>query len=128
MVRLTTLGNSIEATLLQHKLELEGIESFLTNENISTMLPHLQGILGHGVQVMVREEDYPKAKEILDTHQNESKILKCPHCGSENIGFGMRGKNRIRDRIVIVFSFLFAAAVGNIKNKYYCKDCNESFV
>ena len=127
MIRLTTVANSIDATLLQHQLEMGGIDSFLANENVSTMSPHLNAILGHGVQIMVREEDYQEAKEILVTYQDQSKIIKCPHCGSENIGFGMRGKNRIGDKLLILFTLIVPMPIGNVKNKYYCKDCKESF-
>jgi len=128
MIRLTTVSNSIDANLLQHRLASEGIKSFLTNENISTLLPHLNGILGHGIQIMVSETEYEKAKEILIAKQNEDQILKCPHCGSLNIGFGMRGKNRIGDQFLIILSMIIALPMGNIKNKYYCKDCKEVFV
>ena len=75
---------------------------------------------------MVSETDYVKAREILTIAENEKKI-KCPNCGSLNVGFGIRGKNRIGDRLLIILSALFAMPMGNIKNKYYCKDCNNDF-
>jgi hypothetical protein len=127
MTRLTTVSNSIDATLLQHRLERAGIRSFVTNENISAMLPHFNGILGQGIQVMVGEEDYEKARAILAIHGNAMQVEKCPFCGSTNIGFGMRGKNRWGDRILVFISLLFAVPFGNIKNKYYCKACKEDF-
>ena len=127
MRRLTTVSNSIEATFLQHALEMEGIDSFITNEYTSTMLPHLDGMLGHGIQIMVRETDYEKAKGILTAKQNESQTRACPHCGSLDIGFGMKGKKRLLDRLLIFLSVIAAIPMGNIKNKYYCKDCGEDF-
>jgi hypothetical protein len=92
------------------------------------MLPHLNGMLGHGIQVMVREVDYEKAKELLDRKEHDEKILKCPNCGSSNIGFGVRGKRRMKDLLLIFLSLVFTIPMGNIKNKYYCKDCQETFV
>ena len=124
MIRLVTVSNSIEATLIQQRLEMEAIESFTTNEHITTLLPHLSGILGHGIQIMVREDQYQKAKEILGKSE---KTPECPECGSKNIGYGMRGKQRFGDRLLIFLSVLFAMPMGNIKNKYYCKDCNNAF-
>lgn len=103
---------------------MEGIESFTTNEHITTLLPHLNGILGHGIQIMVREDQYQKAKEILGKNE---RALECPECGSKNIGYGMRGTQRLGDRFLIFLSVLFAMPMGNIKNKYYCKDCNNAF-
>jgi hypothetical protein len=127
MKRLTTVSNSIEATFLQHKLESEGIVSFLANENTGTMLPHLHGMLGHGIQIMVRDIDYEKAKQILTAREIAERIVKCPNCGSSHIGFGMAGKTRIGDRLLIFFSLIIGIPMGNIKNKYYCKDCKEVF-
>ena len=127
MKRLTTVSNSIEANLLRHRLEMEDIDSFATNEHTSTMLPHLYGMLGHGIQVMVREADYERAKEILAEIENEKVVRRCPNCGSSNIGFGVRGKRRLGDRLLIFISAIAGVPMGNIKNKYYCKNCNEDF-
>jgi hypothetical protein len=125
MKRLTTVTNSIDATFLQHRLDQEGIVSFVTNENISSLLPHFDGILGNGIQIMVREEDFEDAKHILQEQQNSKQPKVCPNCGSSNIGFGLRGKDRIGDKVLIFFSLMFAIPMGNIKNKHYCKNCKE---
>ena len=127
MRRLTTVSNSIEATFLQHMLEREGIHSFVTNEHTSTMLPHFFGMLGHGIQIMVDDADYDSAKEILNTKQNESQARTCPSCGSQNIGFGMKGKKRVGDHLLIFLSLIAGVPMGNIRNKYYCKHCGEDF-
>lgn len=127
MRRLTTVSNSIEATFLQHALDMEGINSFITNEHSSTMLPHLYGMLGHGIQITVKEADYEKAKEILTAKQNEDRIRTCPNCGSSDIGFGMKGKKRLGDWLLILISLIVAAPRGNIRNRYYCKDCGKDF-
>lgn len=128
MKRLTTVSNSIDATFLQNRLEQDEIVSFTTNENISALLPHFDGMLGNGVQIMVREEDFEKAKQLLESYQKQNEVTACPHCGSSNIGFGMRGKNRIGDKLLIFVSLITAIPMGNIKNKYYCRDCKEDFI
>ena len=127
MKRLTTVSNSIDATFLQHRLEMEDIDSFATNEHTSTMLPHLYGMLGHGIQIMVREDDYKRAKEILTETEKEKVIRECPNCGSSNIGFGVRGKSRVGDRLLIFLSAMAGVPMGNIRNKYYCRNCKEDF-
>lgn len=127
MRRLTTVSNSVEATLLQHVLELEGIDSFITNEYTSTLLPHLYGMLGHGIQVMVKDDDYEKAKEILAREVDAREVKTCPNCGSSDIGFGVRGKKRFGDRLLIFISLIAGVPMGNIKNKYYCKNCGQDF-
>lgn len=84
-------------------------------------------MLGHGIQIMVRETDYEKAKGILAAKGNENQIRTCPNCGSSEIGFGMKGKRRLGDRLLIFLSLIAAVPMGNIRNKYYCKDCGEDF-
>jgi len=63
--RLLTSSSLSEAHIIQGKLDSEGIDCFLTNENISSLLPINNSML-LGVQVFVKETDYQKAYEILN--------------------------------------------------------------
>ena len=127
MRRLTTVINSIDASFVQHALDEEGIKSFITNEHTSTMLPHLYGVLGHGIQIMVTDTDFERAKEILRLQGAEIKVSKCPNCGSSDIEFGMKGKQRLGERLLIFFSLIAGVPMGNVKNKYYCRHCGHDF-
>ncbi|GGJ99083.1 MULTISPECIES: putative signal transducing protein [Parabacteroides] len=60
-VYLATLDNDFQATLLSDLLRNDGIESFLKNEIISSVL----NIPGFQIEIYVMEKDYEKAKEIL---------------------------------------------------------------
>ena len=60
-VYLATLDNDFQATLLSDLLRNDGIESFLKNEIISSVL----NIPGFQREIYVMEKDYGKAKEIL---------------------------------------------------------------
>lgn len=60
-VYLATLDNDFQATLLSDLLRNDGIESFLKNEIISSVL----NIPGFQIGIYVMEKDYEKAKEIL---------------------------------------------------------------
>lgn len=64
-VRIKSCIDSFEANIIKGKLENEGIECFLTNENLSTLLPHHFMSEISGVQVLVDEENVEKALEIL---------------------------------------------------------------
>lgn len=128
MRRLTTVRNSVEATLLQQALDLEGVNSFLTNEHTATLFPHWYGLLGHGIQLMVSDDDYEKAKDILARREKELQVRSCPNCGSTAIGFGIRGKKRLVERLFVLVSLIFfIMPMGHIKNKHYCKDCGADF-
>lgn len=60
-VYLATLDNDFQATLLSDLLRNDGIESFLKNEIISSVL----NIPGFQIEIYVMEKDYEEAKEIL---------------------------------------------------------------
>lgn len=66
MICLTTCNNSVDAYTLKNLLENEGIESYLTNENFTNLMPGYTGMLGGGIQIMIREEDIKKAQEVLE--------------------------------------------------------------
>lgn len=60
-VYLATLENSSQASILQNALENEGIESFLKNEILSTVI----NTPGFQIEIEVLEADYEKALEVL---------------------------------------------------------------
>jgi hypothetical protein len=126
MIKLVTLDNSVKATLLKHKLEQEGIVCFLANEHIGTLFNHLYGVMDTGIQVIVKQEDFTRASEILRLDEQAGRITECPYCGSKDIGFGIGGKKRNRNILFIVFMLLFAGPTS-MKNRYYCKHCKEDF-
>lgn len=70
-VKLTTCYNSFEANVIKVKLESEGINSFLKNENFNTLYGGFsQSPLG--IDIMVLEEDLEKATLVLeDTNTTE---------------------------------------------------------
>lgn len=66
LITLTSIySNGIEANLLKHKLENNGIACVLVDENMVGLHPMYDPALG-GIKVKVRKEDYEKALEILN--------------------------------------------------------------
>ena len=122
---LTTCNNSFEANLIKGMLENNGIKSFVLNENASSLLPHLNGIMGAGVQVMIDASDLETAKELIAS-QSVVKEIICPCCGSTNVKFGL-GSNKLKMIFAILLSLFFWVPFGYIKNTYYCKDCKTEF-
>lgn len=120
----TSCSNVVEANMLKDRLELEGIESFLTNENFTTLMPQFNGIMGGGIQIMVEEKDLPKAQQLLNCSE-ASKIL-CPQCHSDNLTYGL-GANRIKKIVAILLLCLSGNPLGNIKGSYRCNDCGCNF-
>lgn len=122
---LTTCSNSIEANMIKGMLENNGIKCFLTNENFSGLMPHYNGMMGAGVQIIIDEKDMLQAKELLLSSRKEDDLV-CPSCGSPNVSFGL-GSNKIK-KFLAVFLYLFIwVPFGNITRVYYCRECKSEF-
>ncbi len=122
---LITCNNSVEANLIKGMLENNGIESFLANENFTNLMPHLNGVLGAGVQVMVDKKDLRMAQELLEAQRNTDETI-CPDCGSNNITTGL-GTNGFKKIITVLISLFAWIPLGNLKRTHYCKDCKTEF-
>lgn len=125
IIRLTTCYNYLEAHRIVDVLESAEIQCFTTNENLSTLMPIYNGMLGSGIQVMIHEEDLEQARALLEAIQPK-QIIKCPYCDSQNIAFGL-GAKPLKKIIQIVISLTMLAAVGRSSYTYYCKDCKQDF-
>lgn len=122
---LITCRTEIEASLIQTKLLDYEIDSILTNRNFSSLYPQFYGFLGSGVQVLVNEEDYEVASELVDV-KNISKYTSCPNCNSKDISFNF-GKLKFQKIFFYLLTLLTGSAVVVIKDSYKCKKCNTEF-
>ena len=119
---LTTLPSSLDANLLKSKLESEGIKCFLVNENFTDWFPAYFGLLGAGVQVVVRNEDVPKAREFA---QLTTGPVTCPSCGSKNV---LLKHEKFKRKLTLLFiGLLLTSLFGNLLIDYNCNDCNVEF-
>jgi DNA-directed RNA polymerase subunit RPC12/RpoP len=123
-VRLLTCENPIEANIIKGRLENEGINCFLTNENFSNLMPHYNRILGAGVQIMISETDFEKAIELLEI--NVRKELVCPNCNSKNIKVSL-GKNKAKKIFAVFLSLFSGVPFNNISSINRCADCKTEF-
>lgn len=125
--RLLTVPTSQEATSIQNRLENAGIESFVTNENFSNLMPIYYGMLGSGIQIMIEDSFEVTAKEVLpDYFSIPDEPVQCPKCHSKKIGYGF-GKSKIRKSFIVLFSLLVANPFGNIQTSRHCKECVQEF-
>ena len=123
-ISLRTCNTSQEAALIKGNLENEGIPCFLTNENITTLVPHYNGIMGAGIQIMIFDKDLEKAITIVNP--SISGALTCPYCDSENIRLGL-GRKRNGALLTILISLIAWIPFGNVKKIHLCKDCKSEF-
>lgn len=126
MTTLKTCTDAIEANLIRTKLESEGITCFLINENFTNLMPHFHNMLGSGVIIKVTDIDYPQAKKLLDEFWPDAKTPVCPHCGSENLQYGL-GRKKAKAWLLILVSILSFIPFNNIKPHHICKTCGSEF-
>ena len=124
-IRLITCDNITEAHFIKDRLNNEGIDCFLANENFTTLLPNYYNLFRSGVQVFVIEEDYEKSRELIKDKLEPENVEKvCPFCGSTDIKMGF-GKHKILKIFNVLLAILIAIPIGNIRVRYYCKTCKE---
>jgi len=109
-----------DAHLAVSKLEGSGVRAWLRDEATANIYWLYSNAIG-GVKVEVAEEDYERAREILDLPKEESGLLTCSHCGSENV--------RLRELdFGAMILMVFTSILSPIKSrKADCRDCGQSF-
>ena len=124
-IRLITCDTITEAYFIKNKLNNEGIECFLTNQNFTSLLPNYYNLFGAGVQVVVMESDYLRSRELVKDKLEPENVEKvCPYCGSTDISIGF-GKHKILKIFNVLLAILIAIPIGNIRVRYYCNTCKE---
>ena len=119
---------SSEAIIYQGKLESQGIEVFMRDNNIVDSNPLYSNAVG-GVKMFVKTEDFEKANEILGdvslySVDDDNQPLKCPECGTELV--------EMETSIDGVKSFFQVAILGSFaqffsKYNYKCQNCKFEF-
>jgi rubredoxin len=132
LITLTTFEKSIDAHLVKSKLESEGIECYLFDENMATMNPLFNISIG-AIKLKIKSSDEEKARLILKeidqtpyTDEN-NQIIKCPNCHSEKIYSGFNSINSFSSVVTFLVSLLSAAIPLTVTKKYRCKVCGHEF-
>ncbi|HET9571008.1 MAG TPA: DUF2007 domain-containing protein [Bacteroidales bacterium] len=127
-----------EAHMVQGYLESEGVVTILKDE-MTTQVNNMYSNAVGGVKVMVREEDFENAQQILKNggyinpekpQKIETVILTtttdkklCPFCHSENIG-----KKKTPDVITLIISLILNVIFPIFKRTNMCFDCGKEWV
>jgi hypothetical protein len=130
LVTLNTFTSIFEANMFRSKLESEGIECFIDDENIGSM-NFLYGSAVGGVKLKVRKSDYDKARKVLEEsgqtiveveeEQNDDNPA-CPSCGSRNTEYAqVQRKFNVLSILLLGFPILFPG------HGYKCNDCNHEW-
>jgi predicted RNA-binding Zn-ribbon protein involved in translation (DUF1610 family) len=120
-----------EALIARSKLEAEGFDSFLADDNIVRLTWYCSNFVG-GVRLRVRENDSRSAFEVLTQEipatfsaeevGEEYEQPSCPKCGSRDVGFQALNRG-----IALMALWLFAVPLPIPKNKWQCEDCGHNW-
>lgn len=132
--RLVTVGTYTspwEAQLAKARLEAEGIEAMIADENFIRLYWAISNAVG-GVKVQVREESAPRAVEVLEREQpipeiylvteDEAARPRCPACSSDHLTFERWS------RLGFVGSWVLLGVPLPIpRRRWLCGHCGESW-
>lgn len=125
LVTVATYNDVLHANIMKSKLEAYGIQCFLEDENMSTIL-YTQAF--GGIKLQVSEADAEQALEVLNEEQGVAEHEKvdavvCPFCSSSDVELKSNHPN-----IFVAMGALFMNSLPlNKKVRYYCKNCKKSF-
>lgn len=119
-----------EALIYKGKLESEGIEVFIRDNNTIDANPLYSNAIG-GVKLFVKKEYENLAYLILSqisefSLDQNNQLMKCPKCGVEKVEMITSVKD-IKSLIFLVLSILFFLLPFHLKYKYKCRICNFEF-
>ncbi len=125
-VKLITCNDAMKAHILQGALENEGIESILHNENFSTLYKSCVSSIA-GVDILVADDDYEKAVQVLRDNQSwPEELTLCTYCGSSDIKFRLK-KDRGCVLSVRQYFPCWRQPPGDNHWEYTCGQCQRTF-
>ena len=125
-VVLKSFTNYIDAHIVLGRMQEEGMDCWLNNENTTTIMPIWTTAIG-GIQLMVQREQLERASDILKVIEEERKEnISCPKCNSRDVEY----INTIRKPInwfSAAVSFLFGNYAVMPEQRYHCFKCGEEW-
>ena len=119
-------NNYIDANIIMGRLQEEGINCWLKDENTVTIDPILTNAVG-GIKLMVAESQAERAFQLLREFRSELRaVLKCPRCGSANVEF-VTTPRKASNWFGVIFGFLFTNYALSGDKVYHCFDCGFEF-
>ena len=132
LITIKRFDNLIEAQMMKSKLESENITCFLFDQNMVGLNPLFNVTLG-GIKLKVNKTEKEKATKIIEEIlqaslvDDKSEVVKCPHCGSEDVYSDFKSMKGVKGILSAIVSFLFLVFPIYYKTVYKCKNCDKEF-
>lgn len=125
-ILLQSFANYIDAHIIMGRLQEEGINCWLKDENTVTIDPILTNAVG-GIKLMVAKEQIQRASELLQQFDKQKrKNFSCPKCGSHDIELVSSPRKAVNWLSAFTGFFLGDYAIGANKT-WHCFNCSEEF-
>lgn len=124
-----TFNQPVEASLACSRLEAEGIESRIADDNIIGINPLYSAALG-GVKVVVNAIDAERARAVLEQNSSveadeaaEEAMPVCPQCGSTNT----EEVRSTQPFMALISSLFLGAPLPFQRKKLHCSACKHEW-
>ena len=117
--------NYIDANIILGRLQNEGINCWLKDENLVTTIPLWANATG-GIKLMVADSQVEEARKLLQDFENERrKNFSCPKCGSNEIEY-ISSPRETANWLSVALGFLFFNYAMPVKT-WRCFKCRAEF-
>lgn len=121
LVTIKTFDNYFSANILLTRLQQDGMECYLIDENTITIDPILSNAIG-GIKLQVKKEDERAATKLLAAYQLQYMLsATCPQCGSNS--FCEVTKKEATNYVTVLLTWLFSSYALAAKYVYQCRQC-----
>ena len=123
LIQLAAFDNFFSANLLLTRLQSDGIDCFLKDENTVTIDPLLSNAIG-GIKLMVPENQAQQAIELLQQYrQGYIQQHRCPSCGGND--FEEKVLSSPTNFFMQVLEALQLAGGKKVQTQVICKGCGK---
>ena len=121
LVTIRAFDNYFTANIILTRLQADGVECYLKDENTVTIDPLLSNAIG-GIKIVVKQKDLGTARQLLQAYDNGyMKAATCPKCGANN--FNYQTKDTVGNAVAAVFSILSLTYPVAAAYEYRCGNC-----
>ncbi len=118
--------NYIEANILLGRMQEEGINCWLKDENTVTTNPIWTQAVG-GIKLMVAQQQFDRAKDILDSVKSvKEEQNRCPKCGSQNVELVSTPRKAV-NWFTSLFGFILGDLAFGAHKVNHCFNCGHEF-
>lgn len=121
LVTVKTFDNYFSANIILTRLEHDGIECYLKDENTVTLDPILTSAIG-GIKLVVKKEDEQRVLRLPEDYQDDyMQSATCPKCGSNS--FTQITKKEAGNYLTAILTWLFSSYAVAPRYVYKCGNC-----